>query len=256
MQFYIQSFPAGSYQLVDILDPMSGVSQLNFGFIPLPNPWRNSDNALDVNGDGQVTAIDALLGINYINTHDTTQPLPPVRQAGEKCFDVNNDGYISAVDILMVINQLNKPQIPPPSGEATYGSSSLGGGGIGGSAGGEADTISQPLVPGMDLAAQYYRQNPLQVLEVAGSAGCTCTQCTAITDVASGRVSASTAIVNTAASPAANTLELQSFALMKKEAALLARSDAGIPHIDGSLLDTIASATQAISSQSDRRSRK
>ena len=252
--FYSQSFPITGYHLIDIPDAMSGASQLNFGFIPLLSPWRNPVNALDVNDDGFVTAIDALAGINYINTHDATLPLPPTHPSGEKYYDVNNDGYVSAVDILQVINELNRPKTPPPSGEATNGGS-LGGGGIGGSAGGEADPIAQTLVPGTDLAAQYYNQNPLQVLTVPGSAGCTCAQCTTITDIATGQVTASSKAVNSVA-PAARTLEQQSFASVKKASELQARSDDGLPHIDASLLDTIASATQSISNPSDRRSRK
>ncbi|MCE9529054.1 MAG: hypothetical protein K8R36_23650 [Planctomycetales bacterium] len=253
--YYTQSFPSTPYHLIDVPDAVAGMSQLNFGFIPQLGPWRNPVNALDVNNDTFVTAIDALAGINYINTHDATLPLPPTRPDWEKYYDVNNDGYVSAVDILQVINELNRPKSPPPTGEG--GGGSIGGGGLGGSPGGEAETSTKPLVPGPNLATQYYSQNPLQVLQVPGSAGCTCAQCTAITEVATGRVTAaSTAKANVIVPLAAKPLELQSFAAMKKESHLQTIGKVAVPHIDGKLLHTIASAAPVKPMVALRRGRK
>lgn len=240
-----QTFPFSSYHLIDMPDAMAGASQLNFGYLPLLGAWRNPGNPLDVNNDGFVSAIDALSGINYINSHDTTIPLPLTRPAGERYYDVNNDGYVSAIDVLQVINELNRPTTPSLAGEGFAGSTgggSIGGGGLKGSASGEADAASQPLVPGNNLAAQYYSQQPLQVLQVPGAAGCTCAQCTAIAEVAAGRASAATVAKTTVTTPAVKPLELQSFAAVKKEANQQARGKVMTPHIDGSLLHTIAAA--------------
>lgn len=248
--YYSQSFPFTGYHQIDIPDALFGASQLNFGYIPSFGPWRNPDNALDVNGDGVISAIDALVGINYINIHDPTLPLPPTRPSGDMYYDANNDGYVSAVDVLLVINEINKPKVPPPNGEATNGGG-IGGGGIGGSANGESAANALTLVTGAGLASQYYSQNPLQVLQIPGSAGCTCAQCTTITEVASGRAAASQipSVTNT-------PREMLSFAQFKKEANLHLRSEDGIPHIDCGLLDMIAAATLEPDSLSGRRNRR
>lgn len=244
--YYQQSFPMGSnYHLVDMLDSMAGVSQLNFGYLPQLTPWRNPVNALDVNNDGFVTAIDALGGINYINSHDVTLPLPPTHPPGEKYYDVNNDGYATAIDVLQVINELNRVPTFPPAGEGSSGggggSGGIGGGGIGGSPGGEADDSALSLLPGIDLAAQYYSQDPLQVIQDPESSSCHCGQCTAIAEVAAGRVNGSASSV--ALIPVVN-LEQQSFAATKKAASVQAQAKAAAVHIDISLLDTIATATR------------
>ena len=237
LPFYSQSFPFTGIHLIDMPSAMHGAPNLNFGFIPQFGPWRNPDNGLDVNDDGSVSAIDALAGINYVNANDATLPLPPERPDGANYYDVNNDGYVTAGDILLVINELNKPDAPPPGGEGFSGGGS---GGFGGGANGEADSLSQPLVPGDDLAAQYYSRSPLQVLEIPGSDHCHCDQCTAITEVASARVNnaASTAT----APPVVLPLEGQSFATAKKDAGRLNRLSEAPPHIDISLLNTLAAA--------------
>lgn len=236
--YFTQMFPSTGIHLINVPNAINGVENLNFGFLPLLTPWRNPDNALDVNDDGKVSAIDSLSAINYINSHEPNDPLPSTHPEGGNYYDVNNDGFCTAADVLMVINELNRTPPPSPTGEGPGDSSGgIGGGGLGGSAGGEYDPLAQPLTPGADLAAQYYSRSPLQVLDVPGSAGCHCEQCTAITEVASSRVNATQA-------PAAFLLPLesQSFSAAKKEAALLGRHRESSPHIDISLLDTLAAA--------------
>lgn len=78
----------------------------------------------DVNGDGSVSPIDALLVINQLNATGTRQvsgtTLTSDQLAGSSpegegepgvgetaYYDVNNDGYISPLDSLLVINDLN-----------------------------------------------------------------------------------------------------------------------------------------------------
>ncbi|MBF0215815.1 MAG: hypothetical protein HQL30_02350, partial [Candidatus Omnitrophica bacterium] len=58
---------------------------------------------VDVNGDGQVTALDALNLINYINKYGVMAVT-----SGAEDLDVNGDGTISAIDVLQVINFINK----------------------------------------------------------------------------------------------------------------------------------------------------
>lgn len=251
---YSLTFPIAGFQEIDLVNALAGSSQVNFGYLPSFSPWRNPVNALDVNNDGFVSAIDALSGINYINSHDTSLPLPNAKPIGEKYYDVNNDGFATAVDILQVINELNRVPTFPPAGEGS-GGGGIGGGGAGGSAGGEADNTTKPLVPGKDLAAQYYSQNPLQVVQISGNSGCICDQCTAITEVAVGRVSAAAA--KTTIAPAlVKPLELKSFAEAKKESSFQTRAKVVAPHIDGGLLHTIAAAAPKPAKVPVRRGRR
>ncbi len=60
---------------------------------------HNMERPADVNNDGLVSAIDALVTINSLNNRT---------QINEDMFvDVNDDGACTAIDALMVINQLN-----------------------------------------------------------------------------------------------------------------------------------------------------
>ncbi len=68
--------------------------------------WHNSSNPLDVNGDGLVTALDALIVINALNSQGPG-PLgsPPV--GAHDYLDVTGTGSLSAIDALEIINELN-----------------------------------------------------------------------------------------------------------------------------------------------------
>jgi hypothetical protein len=68
--------------------------------------WTNPSNRFDVNNDGFVSPIDALLVINSLNAGGS-RPLGGEGEAGKIYFDVNSDGAISPVDALQVINVLN-----------------------------------------------------------------------------------------------------------------------------------------------------
>lgn len=58
-------------------------------------------NALDVNGDGRVSPIDALNVLNYLNSGGNSND--PLKQY----LDVNHDGSITPADALLIINLLN-----------------------------------------------------------------------------------------------------------------------------------------------------
>ncbi len=72
------------------------------------HPWFNPVQAVDVNNDGYVSPIDALLLINSLNA-EGSRSLPKERsgQAAQAFYDVNRDGFISPIDPLQVINYLN-----------------------------------------------------------------------------------------------------------------------------------------------------
>jgi hypothetical protein len=68
--------------------------------------WQNPAVSLDVSADGRISAIDALLIINYLNSG---QPrfLPDSDYVAPLFIDVNGDERVSALDALLVINHLN-----------------------------------------------------------------------------------------------------------------------------------------------------
>ncbi len=65
---------------------------------------------LDGNRDGQVSAADALMIINYMNRNSLAEGELNVDEASDENmvqYDFNQDGRVSALDALMVINSLN-----------------------------------------------------------------------------------------------------------------------------------------------------
>lgn len=67
-------------------------------------PCTNHSNNLDVNKDTRVTAMDALLVINWLNGDDSGK-----REIAKNglCTDTNKDGNVTAIDALLIINKLN-----------------------------------------------------------------------------------------------------------------------------------------------------
>jgi len=70
--------------------------------------WQNRPAPCDVNGDGDVTALDVLIVINYINARGSDPSLPPVSASPPPYYDVNDDGLCTAGDVLEVINFINR----------------------------------------------------------------------------------------------------------------------------------------------------
>jgi hypothetical protein len=84
----------------------------------IANPWHNSLNPYDVNGQGDVTPLDVLIIINYINSHPSLElPAPPA--APPPYYDVNDDGNVTALDVLLVINYINAHPQGSPEGETS-----------------------------------------------------------------------------------------------------------------------------------------
>lgn len=70
-----------------------------------PSPFHNDENPFDVDGNGIISAYDALLIINYLNTYG---PGPVGHGDPGYGYDVNNDSMVTALDALIVINELNR----------------------------------------------------------------------------------------------------------------------------------------------------
>jgi hypothetical protein len=73
------------------------------------NPWNNLAKPHDVNGDGGVTPLDALLIINALNASGAKRFDYPLAdgQTPDVWYDVNDDLAITPLDALLVINYLN-----------------------------------------------------------------------------------------------------------------------------------------------------
>ncbi|MBX3421834.1 MAG: hypothetical protein KF752_09805 [Pirellulaceae bacterium] len=105
--------PAHEVSLNGLDSPISQ-QQITYGSTQLEiqpsNKWHNKRLQEDVNGDGQVSPIDALRIINFINRHGSRSVLsaPDVDAFFDGgLLDVNNDDSITALDVLLVINRLN-----------------------------------------------------------------------------------------------------------------------------------------------------
>lgn len=86
--------------------PIAGQPELDLG--AATNPF----NRFDVNNDGNVTALDALILINKLNEGVTSAEPGSIARLratiGDLFIDVNGDTILTAVDALQVINELNR----------------------------------------------------------------------------------------------------------------------------------------------------
>ena len=80
-------------------------------------PFHNDENPYDVDGNGEVTPLDALAIINYLNIYGPGPVGPGDPGYG---YDVNGDGQVTTLDALLIINIINSIQ---------NGGSIVGGGG-------------------------------------------------------------------------------------------------------------------------------
>ncbi len=89
--------------------------------------WRNPGTPEDVNDDGIVTPVDALLVITYINSHlggELTVPPPPAEPP--PYYDVDGNGFVTALDVLLIIDVLNDQAAGEPSSRPGAGGGSSG----------------------------------------------------------------------------------------------------------------------------------
>ncbi len=83
----------------------------------LASDWSNPYYVRDVNNDGVVAPVDALVGINELDQRliiDAEGKLPSRASHPEAFYyDVNEDGFASPIDVLIVINGLNDDDTGP-----------------------------------------------------------------------------------------------------------------------------------------------
>ena len=99
-----------TYTVRDNDGTVSNVATVEISVIANPLPWRNPQFFLDVNADGFVSPIDALLIINDLNYRGARRlPNPPQAPFEPPPYlDVSGDGFVSPNDALLVINHLNR----------------------------------------------------------------------------------------------------------------------------------------------------
>ncbi len=105
----------------------------DYRFFVASNPWTNPDNPNDVNANGTVSPLDALLVINELNepivsdpsTGALPVPIPDPAAFAPPFFDVNRDGFVSPIDALLVINELNESTAALSSSVVVPGGNSL-----------------------------------------------------------------------------------------------------------------------------------
>lgn len=119
------------YSVADTRGRRSGIATVSIQVVA--SRLQNPDVRYDVNDDGSVSALDALLIINFLNrysdavasgatilsaenlTVEITDPVPPDtylssdgNNYGAAYFDVSGNRVISELDVLQVINELNR----------------------------------------------------------------------------------------------------------------------------------------------------
>ena len=72
--------------------------------------WTNFARPADVDQDGRVFPLDALLVINMLNSRGTVALADEAPIDNVPLVDVNDDGWLSPLDALLIINELNRPE--------------------------------------------------------------------------------------------------------------------------------------------------
>jgi len=88
--------------------------------------WRNPGTPSDVNNDGIVSPLDALLVIAYINSHPDDSSVPPAPAEPPPYYDVDGNGIVSGLDVLTIISTLNGEVGGSPESEPAYVSRGVG----------------------------------------------------------------------------------------------------------------------------------
>ena len=102
----IESIPAGSTARLALANSM-----------PVAANLTNITLSQDVNGDGQVSPLDALMVINALNA-GRTEPTSSGEGEITLLLDVNGDTHLTPLDALLVINYLSRNRSATGAGEA------------------------------------------------------------------------------------------------------------------------------------------
>jgi hypothetical protein len=152
------------------------VSQIRYDVLNItvagePESLHNTDLPGDVNDDGLVSAIDALLVINQLGRQSEAEG-EFASTANRKFYDVSGDGRTTSLDALIVINTLAR-QLDAES-EAVVGNSSQSTSLPGGDMNGDSDAVFADLSDGELIGdtggqAQRVAAATISPLEIGGS---------------------------------------------------------------------------------------
>lgn len=84
--------------------------------------WQNPLEPLDVNGNGSIEPLDALIIINYLN-RSSAGPPPVMTDAPPPYLDLRGTGSVAPLDALIIINYLNRQNGIAGEGEFGAGNS-------------------------------------------------------------------------------------------------------------------------------------
>ena len=104
-----------SYKIADSLGAESAPATVTVGVVT--SLYQNPANRYDVNNDGFVSPIDALIVINDIN-RSGVRDLGPTDFTPPPYIDVNGSSSVEPIDILQVINYINRQNGGTGEGEA------------------------------------------------------------------------------------------------------------------------------------------
>ncbi|KAA5544306.1 hypothetical protein FYK55_08120 [Roseiconus nitratireducens] len=96
------------------VEAMESRRMLHVGCLPIEDIPGTAEEpvevriATDVNADGRISLLDALLIINQLPSGDGS-PCDPVDPDGAMAPDVNDDGSVTPNDLLIVLNELANP---------------------------------------------------------------------------------------------------------------------------------------------------
>lgn len=85
--------------------------QFSFELSPIGEAisWQNAVQPLDVNDDGHISPLDALIVFNDLNAYGARRlPILGDPSDGRRYIDSSGDGHVTPLDALMVINHLNE----------------------------------------------------------------------------------------------------------------------------------------------------
>lgn len=103
----VTGFAFGSVQVNDSIYHNSNLAPSQTEVLFIAGNQSVSGAGFDVNGDGRVSALDALMIINELSGRTSQGRIVAGSElTGTSSLDANGDGYITALDALMVINHL------------------------------------------------------------------------------------------------------------------------------------------------------
>jgi hypothetical protein len=118
----LDSFRIRTNEATPIPPPAGGEGEsLAAPFTFLTDPLPTFYDLRDVNRDGSVSPLDALIVFNYLNALSDAGSAPIASAADNPALDTNGDGHISPLDALLIINLLNADLPVQAEGEAADG---------------------------------------------------------------------------------------------------------------------------------------